>query len=64
MRTQGAGGHKPLTDGRIDVIQEIVRRMRRIEVGGLAGIHNRSAADADEPVEITILGESDGRLER
>ncbi len=52
--------HRPaLTDGRIDVGEKI-GRVANVQIGGLAGVDHRSAADGNEAVEIAFSGEGAG----
>ena len=67
-RTGDVGFQRPrhrarLADGGVDVGEEL-RRMGGQQVGRLAGIHHRAAADRDEAVETAFGGERGPRLER
>ena len=47
------GTGKALADGRVHVVQELRRRIGRVEIDGFCRVDCGSAADGDEPVEGT-----------
>ena len=63
MRLQCAGHALSSADRRVHVAHEL-GRVRRVQVGGLAGVHHRTAADRDEAVEAALRGEADRVVKR
>ena len=59
----GPGTRLALADRRVDVRHEL-GGMRRVQVRGLAGVHDRAAADRDVAVEAAVGGEPRRVLER
>ena len=63
QRLEPSGHRLALADRRVDIRQE-VRRIGRVQVGGLGRVHHRSAADRDVAIETAVGGEPDRLLER
>ena len=59
-RSEGSGHRKPLPDRRVHVVQEIRRRVRGVEVGGLGGVDRGPAAYRDERIVGVPAGKRDG----
>ena len=48
----GPGHGQALADRRVHVVEEVGRRIGRVEVDGLGGVDRRAAADGDDAVEL------------
>ena len=50
QRLERPGDRQALADRRVDVVEKIGRRIRRVEIGRLGGVDRAAAADGDERV--------------
>ncbi len=53
-----------LADRRVDVIEKISRRIRRVQIDGLGRVDHRPATDSDDPVSAVSVGELNRVAER
>ena len=54
QRLERPGHRQALANRRVHVVEEVRRRIRRVEVDRLGGVDRRAAADGDERVERTL----------
>lgn len=64
MGFERPGGRQSFAQRLIYVVEEVFRRVTGIEADGLAGVDDRSAAEADKSIKSILFSESDGGFQR
>ncbi len=64
QRFQRPGHRQPLADRRVHVVEKVGRRIGGVEIDGLRGVDHRAAADGDDRIERSSIGEGDRVEER